>query len=232
MTTLDDLGLLKMSRTFCSDHALEVVTITIGVCGVSYAGKANVALKDAIQASLKRVVGVHAEIASPESCVEIVLSDLAGKGMSVRATVIPPTGSLSTDIISKLSCSDSLGAAVIDSLLAVEGIATISSPPIRLDGVGLAKVVSVRLGSLADPDVVCAARQRPCRNCRGVLRLRFTAPGRFAERRAQLEDLKCEQLVHRAQLCGLADEATMNGASPEGHKKTVNLIIKSEGIIR
>jgi len=208
---------------------------------VNYADlKATVNPKDALQNSatgslkdtLKRVIGAHAEIANPKSCVEIVLSDLGGKGMSVRVTVIPPTGTLPTDIVSKLSCSDALGAAVAESLLAVEGIAAISSPSVRVDGVGVAKVVRVRLETLADPDVLRAAHQRPCQNCRGILRLRFHAPARFAERRAQLEGLKCEQLVQRAQLCGLAEEAASNGSSPEGHKKTLNLIIKSEGITR
>merc|ERR1711865_144200 len=64
MTTLDDLGLLKMSRTFCKDHALEVVTISVGVLGVNYADlKAAFPLKDTLQQSLKRVIGAHAGIA-------------------------------------------------------------------------------------------------------------------------------------------------------------------------
>jgi len=69
---------------------------------------------------------------------------------------------------------------------------------------------------------------RPCKNCRGVLRLRFAAPSRFAERRAQLESLSAEQLVRRAQLCGLEAEVS----DVVRRKEAVNLIIKSEGIIR
>lgn len=69
---------------------------------------------------------------------------------------------------------------------------------------------------------------RACKNCRGVLRLRFTAPRHYAERRAQLDSLKNQELVHRAQLCGLEAEVT----DVERRKDTVNLIIKSEGIIR
>merc|ERR1719160_1166263 len=49
---------------------------------------------------------------------------------------------------------------------------------------------------------------RPCKNCRGVLRLQFAAPRRYAERRAQLESLTNQQIVQRAQLCGLEAEVT------------------------
>jgi len=69
---------------------------------------------------------------------------------------------------------------------------------------------------------------RPCKNCRGVLRLHFVAPRRYAERRAQLESLGNKELVQRAQLCGLEAEVT----DVERRKQTMNLIIKSEGIIR
>jgi len=69
---------------------------------------------------------------------------------------------------------------------------------------------------------------RPCKNCRGFLRLRFAAPARYAQRRAQLEGLTAEQLAHRAQLCGLEDEA----GDAARRRELVGAIIKSEGIIR
>merc|ERR1711912_181858 len=69
---------------------------------------------------------------------------------------------------------------------------------------------------------------RPCKNCRGVLRLRFAAPTRYAERQAQLQSLGHEQLVQRAQLCGLVAEVS----DVERRKNTMNLILKSEKIIR
>jgi len=69
---------------------------------------------------------------------------------------------------------------------------------------------------------------RPCRNCRGVLRLHFAAPMCYSERRSQLESLGNHELVQRAQLCGLEAEVT----DVERRKQVVNLIIKSEGIIR
>merc|ERR1712139_36168 len=69
---------------------------------------------------------------------------------------------------------------------------------------------------------------RPCKNCRGVLRLQFAAPERYAERRAQLESLGNEQLVQRAQLCGLDAQVS----DVERRKNIINLILKSEGIIR
>jgi ubiquitin-protein ligase len=69
---------------------------------------------------------------------------------------------------------------------------------------------------------------RPCKNCRGVLRLQFSAPKRYAQRRAQLESLGNQQLVQRAQLCGLIAEVT----DVERRKDAMNHIIKSEGIIR
>merc|ERR1712139_666359 len=97
---------------------------------------------------------------------------------------------------------------------------------IAIAGVGPAKVSRVPPTDLQEPELVRACQQRPCQNCRGVLRLRFNAPCRFAERRAQLEDLTAEQLAHRAQLSGLASEVTSNGASAEGRKATINLIIK------
>jgi len=69
---------------------------------------------------------------------------------------------------------------------------------------------------------------RPCKNCRGLLRLRFAAPQRFAERKAQLESLEPRQLAQRAQLCGLQNECRDAVAK----KELITTIIKSEGIIR
>lgn len=68
---------------------------------------------------------------------------------------------------------------------------------------------------------------RPCKNCKGILRLRFAAPARHAERKAQLESLAPDALTKRAMLCGLCSQP----ASTE-RKVLVNNIIKSEGIIR
>jgi len=69
---------------------------------------------------------------------------------------------------------------------------------------------------------------RVCKNCKGVLRLRFQAPQRFAERKSQLERLPVADLAQRALLCGLQDEVT----DAEKKKECINFIIKSEGIIR
>jgi hypothetical protein len=181
--------------------------------------------------ALKKVITTQIEIADLQY-VDLALSVLEGRGTSVRVTVVPPTGMLPSAIVSKLSSRETLADAFVAAASAVEGMAETSTPLISVHGVGLAKVVRVCPGTLEDPDVARACYQRPCQNCRGVLRLRFNAPAQFAERRAQLEDLKCEELMKRAQLCGLADAATSNGASAEGRKTTVNSIIKSEGIIR
>jgi hypothetical protein len=67
---------------------------------------------------------------------------------------------------------------------------------------------------------------KPCKNCRGILRLQFRAPKRYAERMAQLEGLQREHLAQRASLCGLSDEASRDRA------ELMKLIVKSEGIIR
>lgn len=232
VTTLDDLGLLKMSRSFCKDHALETVVITAGLQGIDYMWlKTRHAVKSAFKDALKKVIATQIEIADLQY-VDLALSVLEGQGVSVRVTVVPPTGMLPSAIVSKLSSRETLADAFVAAASAVEGVAPTSSPSISVHGVGLAKVVRVCPETLEDLDVVRACYQRPCQNCRGVLRLRFNAPARFAERRAQLEDLKWEELMKRAQLCGLADAASSNGASAEGRKTTVNLIIKSEGIIR
>lgn len=69
---------------------------------------------------------------------------------------------------------------------------------------------------------------RPCKNCTGVLRLRFAGPRLFAERKAQLEKLNAESLAQRAYLCGLGSEI----GDAEKKKNCINHIIKSEGIIR
>merc|ERR1719316_639033 len=67
---------------------------------------------------------------------------------------------------------------------------------------------------------------RPCKNCRGILRLQFRAPTRYSERMAQLEGLQREHLAQRASLCGLLDEASRD------RTELMKLIVKSEGIIR
>lgn len=69
---------------------------------------------------------------------------------------------------------------------------------------------------------------RPCKNCTGVLRLRFTGPKFFAERKAQLEKLNADALAQRAFLCGLGSEI----GDAEKKKNCINHIIKSEKIIR
>jgi hypothetical protein len=69
---------------------------------------------------------------------------------------------------------------------------------------------------------------RPCQNCRGVLRLRFRAPQRYAQRQHQLEQLSAENLARRAAYCGLLEEA----ADVSKRKELITHIIKSEKIIR
>lgn len=71
---------------------------------------------------------------------------------------------------------------------------------------------------------------RVCPNCRGVLRLRFQAPQRFAERKDQLDKLSVTNFTQRAMLCGLQDQ--LEGFDAEKRKECTNFIIKSEGIIR
>jgi len=238
MTTRADLGLLKMSRTFCKDHALEAVTFTVGLLGVDFSSvSASAASGSLLKDALKTVIGRQAEIAQPENYVDVVLSRLSpglsqGHGISVRATVIPPVGSLPSDLVSRLTCSQALGDAVCAAFLAVKGVALLSD--VKVEGVSIPKIVRLDIDMLRrdNPEMAGSVHQRPCKNCRGILRLRFNAPARFAERQAQLENLGYEQLMQRAQLCGIAAEATSNGASTEGCKATVNLIIKSEGIIR
>merc|ERR1712072_1050910 len=233
VTTLDDLARLKMTRSFCKEHALEAVSITIGLRGVDYTSlKAKPSLCSTLKDAFKKVISAQAEIAEPKTYVDIVLSGLDEQGISVQATVVPPTGMLPSIIISRLSCPDVLGEALVTAAAKVEGLSATSKLSIHVDGVSPAKVKRVRPDTLEDPDMVRAAYQRPCENCRGVLRLRFNAPARFAERRAQLEDLTWEKLTQRGQLCGLAEEVSSNGGSAEGRKNTVNLIIKTEGIIR
>jgi len=69
---------------------------------------------------------------------------------------------------------------------------------------------------------------RPCKNCRGVLRLRFRAPDTYVARKKQLDHLCPEALVKRAQLCGLEAEAS----DPTRRQEAIKYIIKSEKIIR
>merc|ERR1712232_767295 len=126
----------------------------------------------------------------------------------------------------RLSCPELIRKAVATAASKLKGQTA------AVAGVSPAKIVEVRPESFEDPNMVTMCQQRPCPNCRGVLRLRFNAPDRFAERRAQLEDLSNEQIMQRAQLSGLADTVEANGATPEGRKTSINLIIKSEGIIR
>jgi ubiquitin-protein ligase len=230
MTTLDDLGKLRMNRTFCKEHILEGAVITIGLEGVDYAAiKADSFVSNLIKDNLRKHLGIVVEIADPTNYVDILFSPVGNEGMSMQATIIPPTGRLLDSITAKLSSSASLGEDVIAVTSSVlSGLAAVN---LRLAGVSNPKITRIRSETLAS-HMQEAAKQRPCRNCRGVLRLRFDAPSRFAERRAQLEDLNYDQLIQRAQLCGLGDDASSNGASPEGRKTTINHIIKSEGIIR
>jgi hypothetical protein len=234
VTTLEDLGLLRMTRPFCKDHALETVLITIGLHGVSFASlKADNLLRQTLKEKIRTIFGIHAEIANPKSYVDIVLSDIPGHGMSVAAKIIPPTGSLASTILSRLN-TDGLGKAVVDIVATSmpRNSHTATDSRLTIAGVSVPKIIRVCPGTLEDPEIQEAAQQRSCANCRGVLRLRFNAPCRFAERRSQLEDLTFDQLAQRAQLCGLADECSNNGASHDGRKATMNLNVKSEGIIR
>lgn len=99
-----------------------------------------------------------------------------------------------------------------------------------LEGVGLLKMARTfcRDHVLRDEKTKEIIWDRPCKNCRGVLRLQFAAPARYAERRAQLASLGNEQLVQRAQLCGLEAEVS----DVERRKDAMNMILKAERIIR
>jgi len=152
-------------------------------------------------------------------------------GVAIRARIIPPTGTLPETIVARLGSSDTLHEAIAAKAAFALAKTAAASSCIRVTGVGQAKIVSICPETL-EPNMASAIRQRSCKNCRGVLRLRFNAPARWAERRSQLEGLSCDQLLQRAQLCGLAHEATSNGTSPEGRRATLNLIIKAEGIHR
>jgi hypothetical protein len=230
VTTLDDLSRLRMNRTFCKDHILEAASINLGLEGVDYAAvKSDELIRNFLKEKLKKHFGIVVEIADPDDYIDIVLAPVGSDGMSMQITVIPPTGQLPETYISRLSSATSLGEDVVAATASVIGGRAASK--LRLAGTGVPKVVSIRPETLA-PHLQVAANQRSCRNCRGVLRLRFDAPSRFAERRVQLEDLSYDLLIQRAQLCGLADDASSNGASPDGRKTTINHIIKSEGIIR
>jgi len=81
-------------------------------------------------------------------------------------------------------------------------------------------------------EAVCRAENwnRVCPNCRGVLRLRFQAPQRFAARKEQLDKLSITEFSQRAMLCGLQDQ--LEGFDAEKRKDCTNFIIKSEGVIR
>jgi hypothetical protein len=70
------------------------------------------------------------------------------------------------------------------------------------------------------------AWNRPCKNCRGILRLHFRAPRRYAERMDQLRCLNSKDLASRASLCGLIDEVSGDRSD------AMKVIVKSEGIIR
>jgi len=78
---------------------------------------------------------------------------------------------------------------------------------------------------LRDPTTKELIWNRPCKNCRGILRLRFVAPDRYKDRHAQLERLSIDNLAKRAQLCGLE-------ANTCERKELLNLILKCEGIVR
>jgi hypothetical protein len=162
-----------------------------------------------------------------------VLSGLVGEaaGVKVHARIIPPTGTLSEAIASRLRSADELHEAVAAKAASVLVSNLAGASGIRVTSAGQVNIIKINPATL-EPDMARAVHHRPCPNCRGVLRLRFTAPTRWAERRSQLEGLNCDQLMQRAQLCGLAHEVSNNGASQEGRKATLNLIIKSEGIIR
>merc|ERR1711933_78657 len=133
--------------------------------------------------------------------------------------------------MARLGPSPALHEAIASKAASALAKTAPASSCIRVTSVGESKIVNVSPETL-EPDMASIIRQRSCKNCRGVLRLRFNAPARWAERRSQLEGLSCDQLMQRAQLCGLAHEATSNGPSPEGRRATLNLIVKAEGIHR
>ena len=61
-----------------------------------------------------------------------------------------------------------------------------------------------------------------------MLRLRFRAPQRYAQRQRQLERLSAGDLARRAAYCGLLEEA----ADVSKRKELITHIIKYEKIIR
>jgi ubiquitin-protein ligase/predicted RNA-binding protein with RPS1 domain len=225
MKSREDLGLLKMTRSFCKDHSLEAVVMKVGMCNINYKAVRDEGSLSTFRDTLKDIFRRQAEIAD-SSLVEIAVTPLKDNDLSVQVTVVPPTGMLPSMIMERLSCPEIIRKAVVIAASKLKGQTA------AVVGVSPAKIVKVRPESFEDPHMVTMCRQRPCQNCRGVLRLRFNAPDRFVERRAQLEDLSNEQLMQRAQLCGLAETVEANGATPEGRKTSINLIIKSEGIIR
>lgn len=99
-----------------------------------------------------------------------------------------------------------------------------------VDDLGLLKMcrTSCKDHILRDDETKEIIWNRPCKNCRGVLRLRFEGPQRFMERKSQLEKLGAEAFAQRAMLEGLGNQI----GDAEKKKECIKYIIKSEGIIR
>mmetsp|Transcript_5920 Transcript_5920/g.13021 ORF Transcript_5920/g.13021 Transcript_5920/m.13021 type:complete len:1136 (-) Transcript_5920:372-3779(-) len=81
-----------------------------------------------------------------------------------------------------------------------------------------------------DPKTKEVLWNTPCKNCRGILRLRYAAPTRWAERREQLLSMSAEQLAKRCLLTGLGNMDL--GGNSEKRDEAINNILKAERIVR
>jgi hypothetical protein len=234
LKTRDDLELLKMNRTYCKDHHVEAVTFQALVSNVNYASlKANLALLSGFKASIRKVIdselgfklgdGVQLEVSGGhQSFLQLSSEDT----VIVKVTISPPNVTTAATLQSSLQSQLTLlTEAMCVGVVNVPGIDAVSKFDVDVRAVGSPKVKALTLEDLGQPS--SNYWNRPCRNCRGVLRLRFAAPERYSERCAQLESLSNEQLAQRAQLCGL--DAAMILSQ---RKETTKLILKCEKIIR
>jgi len=222
-----DLENLRMTRATCNAHFLEVVTFSIAVENVDFeklsTRGAPSSLKDAIKDKLQHIVQI--ELGSGDD----VFAELPKSGAKVQLTVVPRIGNYAAAVQSRLTQLATLSTVVAEGLGCVAGIDVVSKSSIRIPHVGPPKIIAVHKDKIhdvikvKDTDLLNAMElsmaNRVCKNCRGILRVRFVAPKRYAERRAQLESLDAGALTKRGLLCGLTHP-------------TVADILKCEQIIR
>jgi hypothetical protein len=223
----EDLGLLRMNRTYCKDHLVEVVTFPIMTSNVSYSLlKKKPSLLAAFIAAIQKVFVLELGCQVSDAVQLEVSCGPTENTVSIKSTIVPPSTLTAVALQSKVKDSSSLAQAVAAAIVNIRGSETACRIGVDVSQIGFPKVVAVKADSLGECGSECC--NRPCRNCKGVLRLRFAAPDRYAERQAQLQSLSNEELGHRAQLCGLGAIA-LAGAQ---RKETTNLILKCEKIIR